>query len=137
MFLFPLVSSDPDTEKPTSVLGLIYIPRDEIFDRVKTADFLASSIKAIAHILVPAVENLFTENDQFKSLEDVNALYAKGLDLTSPFSTLPSGDEEKSESTKSRFELIAELTSDKDAEDTSLLKFPLPKVIEGKRVVIC
>ncbi|MCO5594735.1 hypothetical protein L7F22_048768 [Adiantum nelumboides] len=122
--------SDLTTEKPVSALELIYVPRDEIFDYTKTADFTAASIKAVAHLLSPAVKSLFEGTEQFKTLEDVNDLYAKGINLP-PMSSLQDAEEE--DHIRPAFEILSQLTSDRSNGNTNLLKFPLPLLIHKNK----
>lgn len=120
--------SDEKTEKPADILELIYVPRDEIFDYTKTADFVASTIKAVAHLIIPGIESIFKGTQQFKSMEDINDIYAKGVDLSS-FSMRDDLEEHR----RPAFEILSQLTTDRSTGNTSLLKFPLPLVIQKNK----
>lgn len=120
--------SDEYTEKPVDIFELIYIPRDEIFDYTKTADFVASTIKAVAHLIIPGIESIFKGTHQFKSMEDINDMYAKGVDFSS-FSMRDDLEEHR----RPAFEILSQLTTDRSTGNTSLLKFPLPLVIQKNK----
>ncbi|KAI5082937.1 hypothetical protein GOP47_0002680 [Adiantum capillus-veneris] len=124
--------SDPKTEKPVSLLELIYIPRDEIFDYTKTADFTAGAIKAASHLLLPAVKSVFKGIEQFKTMKDVYNLYAKGIDLPATPS-LQASKEKEEEYMRPAYEILSQLTTDRSTGDTNLLKFPLPLVIHKNK----
>ncbi|KAJ7299938.1 hypothetical protein O6H91_03G017000 [Diphasiastrum complanatum] len=120
-------AADPNSESSMPIVVDIYIPRDERFSVVKNSDFLGDGLKAIVHILIPAIKSFFhLNNNQFDSFKDVKDLYDRGIDLTGflPIS-LPQAEQPFF---LSPFELINELT-DTTGGDPSLLRYPVPQVI--------
>ncbi|KAJ7561183.1 hypothetical protein O6H91_03G017200 [Diphasiastrum complanatum] len=120
-------AADPNSESLTFILEDNYIPRDERFSVVKNSDFIGDGLKAIVHILIPALESFFQmNNNHFETLKDVKNLYDQGINLTEclPVS-LPQAEQPF---ILSPFELINELT-DTTGGDPSLLRYPVPQVI--------
>ncbi|KAI5071290.1 hypothetical protein GOP47_0013541 [Adiantum capillus-veneris] len=124
-----MTKADPKSEEPTGLIELVYVPRDERFDHIKKADFLASSIKSFLHELLPTIERLLQGNDDFDNFQDIKKLYDDGFSI--PMDDLKSAlsRKERENEFKNPLEIIRELTDD-DSGDDSLIKFPKPQLIQ-------
>ncbi|KAH7432818.1 hypothetical protein KP509_07G041700 [Ceratopteris richardii] len=121
--------SDKFTEKPVSIPELIYVPRDEIFDHIKTQNFAADSIKAISHLISRTVEYISKGKDQFNTMEEVYSLYVNSSDSESH--SMRSDDNHlKRKLTSGIFSLLA---NGKKTGNPSLLKFPLPLIVQKNK----
>ncbi|KAH7439858.1 hypothetical protein KP509_04G079300 [Ceratopteris richardii] len=125
-----MTKADPKSEKPTSQLGLIYVPTDERFDHIKRSDFLGSSIKSFLHEVLPTIQKDLQGNDDFDNFADIKKLYDDGLKIPKDQLKPNLSKEEKDHEFKDAFEIIRELTDDDDPEDGTLLKFPLPQILQ-------
>uniref|UniRef100_A0A0D6QR96 Lipoxygenase n=1 Tax=Araucaria cunninghamii TaxID=56994 RepID=A0A0D6QR96_ARACU len=54
-----------------------YIPPDEKFPHINLSDYRANLVRAFAKKVVPTLKSIF--GDKFDSLEDVKAIYSKGI----------------------------------------------------------
>lgn len=107
-----------------SIAGLtIYVPRDERFGHLHTADFLGYALKSVAESLIPRLKAIFdlTPNE-FDSHEDVHRLFRGGL----PIPTVPLVDNIKE---LIPFEMIKSAFSTQNGQ--SFLKYPIPQVVQG------
>ncbi|KAH7439974.1 hypothetical protein KP509_04G085300 [Ceratopteris richardii] len=124
-----MTKTDPKSEEPTDTLELVYIPRDERFDRTKRSDFLGSSIKSFLHEILPTLEEALQGNDDFDNFQNINQLYDSGFELPKEKLKSRLSEEEKTNEFKDAFEVIQELT-DADSEDGNVVKFPKPQIIQ-------
>ncbi|KAK7255645.1 hypothetical protein RIF29_29060 [Crotalaria pallida] len=81
-------SKDPKSEVPSSS---VYVPRDEIFGHLKSADFLSYGIKSISQAVLPTfTSKIFSE---FNSFNEVHGLFEGGIrlptDVLSAITPLP------------------------------------------------
>ncbi|KAH7447050.1 hypothetical protein KP509_01G089100 [Ceratopteris richardii] len=124
-----MTKADPNSEKPAKGVESIYVPRDERFDHIKRSDFLGSSIKSFLHEVLPTIEQNLRGTDDFDSLLDIRNLYNNGLKIPTEHLNSSLSEEETLCGFKNAFEVIRELTNG-DQEDSSLLKFPLPQILQ-------
>ncbi|XP_043716745.1 probable linoleate 9S-lipoxygenase 5 [Telopea speciosissima] len=117
--------TDPKTESRLPVVSLnplsIYVPRDEQFGHLKMADALASVLKTISQLLLPAL-NYFRDCNHYKfhSLQDILDMYQGGIKITNG----PTVDKVKD---AIPLEMLKELAR---SDGEQLLKFPMPQVIK-------
>ncbi|KAK7300849.1 hypothetical protein RJT34_11700 [Clitoria ternatea] len=84
---------DPKSERP----GELYMPRDEKFGHLKSADFLTYGIKSLSQRVLPLLESVFLDSDftpnEFDSFQEVRDLYEGGIkvptNVLSQISPLP------------------------------------------------
>ncbi|KAJ7565817.1 hypothetical protein O6H91_02G076400 [Diphasiastrum complanatum] len=114
--------TDPLSESPVSGLADIYIPRDERFSATKSMGFLADTVKAAAHNLLPALESLFEQpaSTDFGSFRELKELYDEIRDFVK--------QKGKNKSTTAAEQKLFDLrTQDEAGQD--ILEFPIPQVI--------
>ncbi|KAH7439969.1 hypothetical protein KP509_04G085000 [Ceratopteris richardii] len=116
-----MTKADPNSEIPTKLLDSVSIPRDEQFDHIKTSNFLVSLIESTKG------------NDDFDSFLDIKNLYDDGLKISKDRLNANASKRETDYARKDAFETIRELTDD-DSEDGTLLKFPLPQILQDMTV---
>ncbi|XP_062228301.1 linoleate 9S-lipoxygenase 2-like [Phragmites australis] len=117
--------TDPDAESRLTLLEDIYVPRDERFGHIKSADFLGYSLKALVDGIVPAIRTYVDLSPgEFDSFADILKLYEGGIKLPD----IPALEE-----MRKRFplQLVKDLLP---VGGDYLLKLPMPKIIkEDKR----
>ncbi|KAI4355473.1 hypothetical protein L6164_004245 [Bauhinia variegata] len=122
----PRTKSDPESESrlfPVVKDFDIYVPRDERFGHLKTADFLTYMLKSVDQNLRPALEYAFTFlSNEFKDFEDVRELYEGGFKL--PHDVL------KSISDQIPTPMLKEIFRT-DGEQS--LRFPTPRIIQENK----
>ncbi|PAN27114.1 hypothetical protein PAHAL_5G059900 [Panicum hallii] len=115
--------SDPSSESRLTLLDDdVYVPRDERFGHIKSADFLGYSIKALVDGIVPALKGYI--GIEFNSFSDIIRLYEGGIKVP---------DVPALEEIRKQFplQLIKDLMP---VGGDFLLKLPVPKIIkEDKR----
>ena len=112
------ISTDPKSESRSDY---VYLPRDESFGHLKSSDFLVYILKSASQNVIPQLQSALTlqfNNPEFNSFEDVRSLYDGGIKL--PTNIL---------SDLSPIPLFKELFR---TDGEQALKFPVPKVIQGK-----
>lgn len=114
---YSIILTDPNSESRS---GSVYIPRDEAFGHVKSSDFLTYGLKSVSQDIIPVLQSVFDINftpTEFDSFDDVRDLYEGGIklptDILSQISPLP---------------VLKEIFR---TDGEQLLKFPVPKVIQG------
>ena len=70
---------DPDYESRVNFLGSNYVPRDEEFSPLKTADFVTFGFKSVTKLLKPTLKARLAE--EFNSFDEVLDLYEGGFKL--------------------------------------------------------
>ncbi|CAO2195538.1 unnamed protein product [Urochloa humidicola] len=111
--------SDPDCESTLTLLDDdVYVPRDERFGHIKSADFLGYSIKALVDGIVPALKGYI--GIEFNSFRDIIRLYEGGIKIP---------DVPALEQIRKQFplQLIKDLMP---VGGDFLLKLPTPKIIK-------
>ncbi|CAL4946184.1 unnamed protein product [Urochloa decumbens] len=111
--------SDPDCESRLTLLDDdVYVPRDERFGHIKSADFLGYSIKALVDGIVPALKGYI--GFEFNSFKDIIRLYEGGIKIP---------DVPALEEIRKQFplQLIKDLMP---VGGDFLLKLPMPKIIK-------
>ena len=75
--------TDPRTESGMPPLGglSVYVPRDERFGHVKMSDFLAYTLKALAHGVKPALLGYFDGTEEIDGFKELYNMYEGGLKL--------------------------------------------------------
>jgi linoleate 9S-lipoxygenase len=123
-------SADSSSERPVELVELVYVPRDERFQRIKKSQFLGSSIKSFAHGTLTVLDRLIEGRRFFEHIDEVKELYSKGIGIDVG-AILPLSEEEKEKGLENVFELARQII-DPSTGDTHFLKFPVPQVIEGE-----
>ncbi|CDP20620.1 unnamed protein product [Coffea canephora] len=117
----PPTKTDPKSESRLPLLMSlnIYVPRDERFGHLKMSDFLAYGLKSISQLLSSELEAQFDSTpSEFDSFEDMQKIYEGGIKLP------------KSLTENISLEILKQVLP---TDGEGLLKYPLPKIIEGDR----
>eukprot|EP00250_Pteridium_aquilinum_P012975 c21058_g1_i1 orf=1107-2765(-) len=130
----PSTKADPTAESPLNVLGNVYVPRDEQFDRIKQSDFLGSGLKSVIHVVFPFIRMLISFGFDFKSYEEVHDLYSREAikSLREKINPIEPADLNE----EPPLEFFRELT-DPSGGETTLFKFPVPQIIQVNERVWC
>ncbi|XVE89677.1 hypothetical protein DITRI_Ditri20bG0015200 [Diplodiscus trichospermus] len=121
----PPSRTDPNTESRNfipSVIGNVYVPRDEQFGHLKQSDFVAYNIKSVVNSVIPALQTIVNITPfEYDSFKDVDNLYFNGIPLpTDALNQLASN-------------IPLEMTKEFFRTDgQQLLKFPVPQVIQER-----
>ncbi|KAL9458840.1 hypothetical protein AB3S75_007675 [Citrus x aurantiifolia] len=85
----PKSSKDPASE---SWSLSVYVPRDEAFSLLKTAQFSATGVYSALHAVIPFVESILRigKDKGFPSLEAIDKLFNEGVELPPEIEKLPS-----------------------------------------------
>ncbi|KAI7735551.1 hypothetical protein M8C21_004740 [Ambrosia artemisiifolia] len=76
----PMSSKDPLTE--TRTLLPFYVPCDEDFSEIKSAQFGARTLYSALHAVVPTLDSVFTDIDKgFPLFTDIDLLYNQGVNV--------------------------------------------------------
>ncbi|MCO5552249.1 hypothetical protein L7F22_005761 [Adiantum nelumboides] len=121
-------NADPTSERPVELPELVYVPRDERFKRIKKSDFLGTAMKSFAHGAIPVIERMLEGRKTFDDMDDVEDLYASGVNLHSS-DILPLTEQEKLAGMLDPFEILKEIV-DPETQDPHILRFPKPQVIQ-------
>jgi linoleate 9S-lipoxygenase len=114
--------TDPDCESRLTILDVgqsNYVPRDERFGHIKSADFLGYSIKALVGGIVPALKGYV--GVEFNSFNDIIRLYEGGIKVPD----VPALREIRKQFPLQLIKDIMPVGGD------FLLKLPMPKIIKG------
>lgn len=126
--------SDPKSESLGELLAFYYIPRDEKFDQVKFSDFAAETVRSGQHAIIPVLKGAVrNEDEEFHGFSDVRSLYAaKGTSMTVPYNLTPpaSSPGHQDTTTQNPLTFIHEYAFP-SGPDTSLITFPLPRILAG------
>ncbi|EFJ18657.1 lipoxygenase [Selaginella moellendorffii] len=107
-------------------IPFFYIPSDEYYSSSKTASVLVKTVKSFSHTFIPMLTSFGGLLDKyFDSFQDVESLYDRGFDL----SKLALG---AIEGIDSPLDILNDLST--DHTNKSLLKFPIPAVLETDRL---
>lgn len=70
----------------------VYVPRDEAFSLLKTAQFSATGVYSALHAVIPFVESILRigKDKGFPSLEAIDKLFNEGVELPPEIEKLPS-----------------------------------------------
>ncbi|KAK6933735.1 Lipoxygenase, C-terminal [Dillenia turbinata] len=72
----PLSVKDPSSEQRSSVF---YVPRDEVFSKIKGENFTANEVVSVLHSLIPRIEALGDPDQSFQSFETINELFDENI----------------------------------------------------------
>ena len=104
---------DPTAEKPSSLLGSSYIPRDENFSAVKYNLFLGAALGAFGRDVLPSLQTILGNTKPFKTFHQIHELYHGDLKLL----------------TQSR---SSNKAGSVNVRDETPISFPRPGVVGGK-----
>lgn len=110
---------EPEAESRGDLWTPFYIPRDERLTIVRTEGIQECAIQAASRKLMPALQNLYSTQLEFESMNDIADLFKKGVVVSAVSESDDSGSD-----------------SEHPAPDTeSVLTYPMPKVIAGKSLL--
>ncbi|MFS8005694.1 putative linoleate 13S-lipoxygenase [Helianthus anomalus] len=76
-------SKDPLTE--TRTLLPFYVPADEDFSEIKSANFGAKALYSVLHVVVPILDSIVTDKDKgFPLFTSIDLLYNEGVNVPPP-----------------------------------------------------
>ncbi|KAG6543658.1 hypothetical protein Mapa_014841 [Marchantia paleacea] len=127
----PKTQADPKSEESIEQgTSLVYVPRDERFNRVKNSGFLAGGVKSVAHFIVPALTSYFDGTpNEFDSIKDVKSIYAKGIDLSGHMADQNGDVKKNSKKPQENPYVLLDTIFDADGDSKSVINFPLPQLI--------
>lgn len=110
--------TEPEAESRGELWTPFYIPRDERLTMARTEDIQECAIQAASRKLMPALQNLYSTQLEFESMNDIADLFKKGV-------VVSASESDDSESDSEHPAL----------ETESVLTYPMPKVIAGKSLL--
>ncbi|KAM7528894.1 hypothetical protein LguiB_032304 [Lonicera macranthoides] len=76
----PKCKIDSSSESRATLFNLNYVPRDEVFSKVKNESFTAKAILAFVHRVLPCLETTLTDHE-FQYFTAIDTLFNEGIHL--------------------------------------------------------